>query len=188
MTRWLAPPYHGEGPHALWHVSEDAGIEHFEPRPIPFWPDLDPRIWAVDTRHLPLFWFPRDCPRGTFWAGDETADADVERFLTGDRTLRVHAVEGDWLDRIRDMQVYAYRLPEEGFEPFEEVGGSWTTREPLDPIEVFELVDPLKLHVSAGIELRLVPKLWALWDQVVDSTLEYGGIRLQNAAPPSPTA
>ena len=26
-----APPYAGEGPHALWHVSEDAAIERFVP-------------------------------------------------------------------------------------------------------------------------------------------------------------
>ena len=39
----------------------------------------DPLVWAVDTRHLPMFWFPRDCPRGTFWARPETSDADVER-------------------------------------------------------------------------------------------------------------
>lgn len=27
-----------------------------------------PLVWAVDTRPAPLFWFPRDCPRGcTFW-------------------------------------------------------------------------------------------------------------------------
>ena len=63
-----APPYKGEGAHALWHVSEDAAIARFEPR--------EGRVWAIDTRHLPLYWFPRDCPRATFWAVDETTDDD----------------------------------------------------------------------------------------------------------------
>jgi hypothetical protein len=80
-----APPYKGEGPHALWHVSEDPAIERFEPR--------DGRVWAIDTRHLPLYWFPRDCPRATFWAVEETTDDDVDRFLDGDRTRRAHVIE-----------------------------------------------------------------------------------------------
>jgi len=37
-----APPYKGEGAHALWHVSEDSSIVRFEPR--------DGRVWAIDTR------------------------------------------------------------------------------------------------------------------------------------------
>src|SRR5207237_6915221 len=65
-----APPYRGEGPHALWHVSEDPSLSRFVPhRATPALTD-EPLVWAIDTRHLPLFWFPRDCPRCTFWAGD----------------------------------------------------------------------------------------------------------------------
>ncbi len=59
-----APPYKGEGANALWHVSEDPSLERFEPR--------DGRVWAIDTRHLPFYWFPRDCPRATFWAVEGT--------------------------------------------------------------------------------------------------------------------
>ena len=63
-----APPYVGEGPHALWHVSENAAIERFEPHVSATAASSEPRVWAVDSRHLPLYWFPRECPRGTFWA------------------------------------------------------------------------------------------------------------------------
>jgi hypothetical protein len=75
-----APPFRGEGPHALWHASEDPTIERFEPR--------DGKIWAIDTRHLPLYWFPRDCPRATFWAVSTSGDSDVAEFLGGDRRGR----------------------------------------------------------------------------------------------------
>ena len=54
-----APPYLGEGPHALWHVSENASIERFEPHVSATAASREPRVWAVDTRHLPLYWFPR---------------------------------------------------------------------------------------------------------------------------------
>ena len=58
------PHYNGEGEHALWHVSEDDSIRRFEPR--------DGKVWAIATRLLPLYWFPRDCPRATFWAESTT--------------------------------------------------------------------------------------------------------------------
>lgn len=165
-----APPYRGEGPQALWHVSEDASIGRFEPR--------DGLVWAIDTRHLPLYWFPRDCPRATFWATPETSDEDVERWLDGDRTRRVHVVESAWLGRLRAARVVAYRLPGETFEPEDRF---WVSRSPVDPLELVELGDLLARHADAGIELRIAPSLYPLWDTVAASTLDFSGIRLRNA-------
>jgi hypothetical protein len=140
----------------------------------------EPRVWAVDTRHLPLYWFPRECPRGTFWATPRTAPAD-EVLLTG--ATRVHAIEGGWLNRVRSARVLAYRLPEETFTRDPEVGGYWSSREPVVPIEVVELGDLLVLHAASGIELRLTANLWPLWNRVLASSLEFSGIRLHNARP-----
>jgi len=165
-----APPYRGEGPYALWHVSEDATIERFVP--------LEELVWAIDTRHLPLYWFPRDCPRATFWATSETSDDDVERWLDGDRTRRVHVIESAWLERMRTTRVVAYRLPESGFEPEDRF---WVTRETVEPLELVELGDLLARHADARIELRVTPALYPLWDSVVASTLDFSGIRLRNA-------
>jgi hypothetical protein len=178
-----APPYRGEGPHALWHVSEDASITGFEPHQAPFALTDEPLVWAVDTRHLPLFWFPRDCPRGTFWAGPETSPEAAERFLLG-TSEQVHAAESGWLETIREARVLAYRLPEETFEPHPTVGGYWLSRESVEPLELVELGDLLARHAEAGVELRLVPSLAPLWERVIASTLEFSGIRLRNADPP----
>jgi hypothetical protein len=175
-----APPYVGEGPHALWHTSEDASIERFEPHVSRTAASEEPRVWAVDTRHLPLYWFPRECPRGTFWATDRTTPGDSE-LLAG--ATRVHAVEGGWFDKMRTAQVVAYRLPEETFVPDPEVGGYWLSRDPVVPVEVVELGDLIGLHAASGIELRLVASLWPLWNLVAASTLEFSGIRLHNATP-----
>ncbi len=178
-----APPYAGEGPHALWHVSEDATIVKFEPHRAPTALTDEALVWAIDTRHLPLFWFPRDCPRGTFWAGPATSPADTERFLLG-TSARVHAVEANWLDRIRDARVLAYRMPADSFAPHPDVAGYWLSREPVEPQELVELGDLLARHAEAGIELRLVSSLAPLWERVIVSTLEFSGIRLRNADPP----
>jgi Family of unknown function (DUF6886) len=176
-----APSYAGEGLHALWHVSEDCSIRRFLPHRAPTSCLEEPLVWAVDTRHLPLYWFPRDCPRATFWAVSETRDEDVERFLAGDRARRVHVVQPEWLVPMRTSRVVAYRLPEATFDPWDRF---WVSREPVEPLELVELGDLVERHGHAGIELRADDELLALWDGVVASTLDYSGIRLRNATRP----
>jgi hypothetical protein len=165
---------------ALWHVSDDPAIARFEPRANDAHDSPDALVWAVDGEHVPAYWFPRDCPRGTFWAVPSTSDDDVDRFLTGRRSLRVHALQHDWLEAFRAARLTAYRLPAETFERYERAAGYWVSREAVEPEEAVELGDLLARHVAAGIELRLVPDLAALWERVIRSTLEFSGIRLRN--------
>jgi len=165
-----APPYAGEGPPAIWHVSEDPAIACFVPR--------DGLVWAIDTRHLPLYWFPRDCPRATFWANSGTSGEDIERWLGGERTRRVHVIEPAWLERLRTTPVVAYRVPPDPFEPEDRF---WVSRRTVEPLELVELGDLVARHDGAAIELRTEADLLRLWDEVVASTLDYSGIRLRNA-------
>ena len=176
-----APPYRDEGAHALWHVSESPTIERFEPHVSATAAESEPLVWAIDTRHLPLYWFPRDCPRGTFWAAAQTTPEDAERLLG--ESLRVHVLEEAWLGRMSEATVFAYRLPEDGFEPHPEVGGYWISRTAIAPLEIELLDDLVGRHRRAEIELRALPNLWPLWNDVVASTLEFSGMRLRNAQP-----
>jgi hypothetical protein len=166
------PPYRGEGPHALWHVSENDSITRFEPR--------DGNVWAIATRLVPLYWFPRDCPRATFWAESTTTDNDVRRFLGGRRARRVHVVEPAWLEPMRTRRVVAYRMPEETF--VENHDRFWISAETVEPLELVELGDLVERHEEAGIELCTEPELLRLWDEVIDSSLGFSGIRLRNAS------
>ena len=177
-----APPYVGEGPHALWHVSESSAIERFEPHVSATAKSREARVWAVDTRHLPLYWFPRECPRGTFWGTPRTTQADSTLL---DESARVHLVETGWMERMRSARVVAYQLPESTFAPDPGVGGYWLSRAAVVPVDVVELGDLVARHEVSGIELRAVPNLWPLWNRVVGSTLEFSGIRLHNALPPA---
>ena len=138
-------------------------------------------MWAVDTRHLPLYWFPRECPRCTFWAGPRTSADDAVRFLDGRRERRVHVVEDGWLERVRRARLYLYRLPPDSFTEHPETAGYWMSRATVDPLELVEIGDLVDRHAAAGIDLRTVETLWPLWNNVVGSTLEFSGIRLHNA-------
>jgi hypothetical protein len=170
-VREAPPPYAGEGPHALWHVSEADSIDRFEPR--------DGKVWAIATRLLPLYWFPRECPRATFWAESTTADGDVERYLGGDRARRVHVVEPEWLEPMRTTRVLAYRMPGDTFVENED--RFWISAEPVEPLEVAELGDLVERHEQAAIVLDTESNLLHFWDQVVGASLGFSGIRLRNA-------
>jgi hypothetical protein len=156
----------------LWHFSEDPSLGRFVPR--------DGRVWAIDERHSWLYWFPRDCPRACFWAVDTTTEDDVERWLDGDPARRVAVVESAWLERIRATTLFAYRMPPEPFDVVED-DRFHIASTTVDAIERIEVGDLPARHADAGIELRIAPALYPLWDGVVESTLDYSGIRLRNA-------
>jgi hypothetical protein len=180
LSREPAPPYVGEGEFALWHLSEDPGLERFVPRRTPTNPDEPPLVWAVDTRHVPVYWFPRDCPRGCIWPVSTTTDADRERFFGQTAATRVHVMEQAWLAPLRQCRLYAYRLPPQGFAPHA-TGGYWVSDTATVALARIAVGDLLECHAQAGIELRVTPSLWAFWDRVVGSTVEFSGVRLQRA-------
>jgi hypothetical protein len=119
------------------------------------------------------------------WVTPRTTAADREHILGPGGGDRVHAVEYGWLDRIRTVELFAYRLPVKHFRPF---GGqephacvSTVPVEPLGPAE--PVGDLLRLHADAGIQLRVMTNLWGFWDAVRSSTLGFSGIRMGNALP-----
>jgi hypothetical protein len=162
----------------LWHVSEDPTIEVFHPHHSELHALDEALVWAIDTTHQWLYWFPRDCPRACFNAKEDTTDEDIERWLDGDPARRIGVIESGWLERFRAARVYAYRLPAESFEPWDKF---FVSRESVRPLELVELGDLLARHGDAGVELRIAPALYPLWDKVVESSLDFSGIRLRNA-------
>jgi len=64
----------------LLHFSEDPNIETFQPHHARGREHEEPYVWAIDAEHAPLYWFPRECPRITFWAGEQTTSEDGSGF------------------------------------------------------------------------------------------------------------
>jgi hypothetical protein len=167
----------------LLHFSEDSTIERFVPHVPRTSPDVEPLVWAIDEEHAPLYWFPRDCPRVTFWAGPETAAATVARFLGHTTARRTHGVEAAWLERMRACELYAYALAADAFVRRDDADGHWVAREVVEPLRVDGVGDLLARHAAAGIELRFTPSLWPLHDAVAASDLRFSMVRMRNAAP-----
>jgi hypothetical protein len=182
LAREPAPPFDGEGPFALWHISEDPSLGRLLPRTPTGTPAAPPRVWAVDTRHAPMFWFPRDCPRGCIWPVTATTAADRERFFGQSAAARIHVMETGWLPRVQECRLYAYRLPAGPFRPHE-VGGYWIADEQVDAIDQVIIDDLVGRHARAGIELRITPSIWPFWRRVANSTVAFSGSRLRNSAP-----
>jgi len=79
---------------------------------------------------------------------------------------------------MRSTRVVAYRLPPETFEPWDKF---FISRETVVPLEFVEVGDLLARHADAGIELRIMPSLFPLWDDVRETAEDFSGIRLRNA-------
>lgn len=165
------------------HFSEDPRITSFVPHVAATAQQPEAYVWAVDAVQAPAYWFPRDCPRVLAWPGPDTTDAD-RRFLFDQR---VHAIEYAWLPALQSVRLYAYRFAEAPFRPFGTPRAhamvATSTVTPLGPAE--PVGDLLAVHEAAGIQLRLVPNLWAFMDAVAAGSLEFSGIRMRNAAPRS---
>ncbi len=150
----------------VYHFSEDPTIEVFAPRVAPTQQVDGAYVWADAEDTSPRYWFPRNCPRGTWWRSEGSG--------------RVHAIQWDWFDRFVACELYAYRFDAAPFRK-NPGGGGWITTETVVPLGL-EAVDPLLAkHRDAGIELRLVGDLWALWLEVIEMPgVEFSGIRLKN--------
>jgi len=167
----------------LFHVSEEAGIARFEPRPPPSRDAgvTGDAVWAVAESHLVNYLLPRDCPRITFRAGLATTQADKARFLLGARY--VVAIEAAWLQRLREARLHLYEMPPEDFTEALPEAGYWISREPVAPIGMEVVDDAVAALIVRGAELRLLQDFWPLRDAIAASSLEFSIIRQRNAAP-----
>jgi len=167
----------------LFHVSEEAGIARFDPRPPP---STDAGVtgdcvWAVDEDHLVNYLLPRDCPRVTYGRGPQTTTADAERFLTDAR--RVVAFEAAWLERVMSCPLRIYEFPTASFNLALADAGYWISRDAVIPLKERVRTNLVEALIEAGAEVRILQDFWPLSDAVAASSLEFSIIRKRNARP-----
>lgn len=169
----------------IYHVSDQPGIARFEPRPSPTRHPAapEPVVWAVAERLLHNYLLPRDCPRVTFYVGEQTTSGDAERFMLGTSASHVVAIEGGWLERVRAARLYRYELPSSTFREVDAGAGYLVSEAAVEPLAVTVVDDLLGELVGRGVELRVTPSLWKLRDAVTGSSLHFSIIRWRGVAP-----
>lgn len=160
----------------LFHVSEEGGIERFEPR----WSEIAKQnaVWAIDAERLRNYLLPRECPRVTYYAGPQTASADVKRFLGESKA--VVAIESAWFERVGTCRLYCYHFPADTFTSIDECAGYYVSNVPVVPARVEVFDDLIVELLNRGVELRIVESLGPLRDEVVASSLQFSLIRMRN--------
>ncbi|SRR5579883_1993593 len=168
----------------LFHVSDRANIERFDPRPALNNPvEYGDVVWAVDEKHLPNYLLPRGCPRICFAASNATTERDRVRFLEHSTASRVIAIEWDWLEIVRATTLYLYELPPRNFQLQDDNAGYYVSQTSVEPSSIRAISDLLLELWKSDVELRLIPRLWELHDVIAKSSLEFSMIRMRNAKP-----
>lgn len=171
----------------LFHVSASAGVCRFEPRPPPAGSaGVDrPCVWAIDAVHLCNYWLPRVCPRICFRSNELTSEADRER-LGGPwgHDAPVIVIEQAWIPRILASELWEYRFDPAPFSSVDPIAGYHVAYQSVIPESSRRLGNPLECLIGAGVELRILPRLWATRDRVLQSQVDYSLIRMRNALAP----
>lgn len=173
-------------PERLYHVSEEADITIFEPRP-PNPANANapnrPVVWAIAERLLHNYLLPRDCPRVTFYARPDSDPADVRRLMGQTTAQHVVAIESCWLTAVSATTLWLYEFSPDGFHFIDPGAGYYVRESAVAPISVRRVEDLLAELVSRDVELRVTPSLWPLRDAVLASSLRFSFIRMRNAQP-----
>lgn len=162
----------------LDHVSDQAGIRTFHPRA---GRDGAAAVWAIHEDKLANYMLPRDCPRVAFWRGSRTTDEDAQRLLVG--AQHVVAIEYDWLQRCFEANIFLYEFDPAPFELADTTAGYYIAREPVQPLNERVIRDVFDELSQRGVEVRILPTLWNLREQVATSSLDFSIIRMRNAGP-----
>ena len=167
----------------LFHISEEPGIEIFEPRPSPsFFAEITGDVvFAIGDRLLHNYLLSRDCPRVTYYQTDKTTPEDKEKFFGESTADFVIIAESAWYERIKNTTLYCYQLPGADFTLLDECAGYYISYQPATPLDVRPVTDILAELLSRNVELRFTPSLINIAGAVSKSSLNFSIIRLRNA-------
>ncbi len=167
----------------LFHVSEEADISVFEPRPSPsfFEAIKGDVVFAISEALLHNYLLPRDCPRVTFYATAQTTLADRVKFIGPSIAKNVIVVESGWYQRIKNTTLYCYEFVSENFTLLDGIAGYYVSYRSVAPLRVWAVSDIIGELLNRNIELRFTPSLIDLADEVARSSMGFSLIRMRNA-------
>jgi hypothetical protein len=170
----------------LFHVSEESNIKKFVPRFRTKYRknDMDKGlVWALNERCLPNFLTPRDCPRVTYHAHENTTGGDILKFFSSAQRHCV-AIENAWYERMTKTSLYIYEFEAKNFCGHgDDCAGYYVSERTEAPISVTKFDDLFGELFKRNVEVRILDNLWQLGEEVKKSTLNWSLCRMINAEP-----
>lgn len=164
----------------LFHVSEESNIEIFKPRK-PSRTDIDNSkglVWAINEQCLPNFLTPRNCPRVTYYSTDISLEKDKTRFFSSPDVQHVVAIENKWFEIMKNSTLYVYEFDRSDFILQDEIAGYYTSDKEQKPSNMIAISDIFKELFDKKVELRIIPNLWDLAEDIKKSTLNWSLCRM----------
>ncbi len=109
---------------------------------------------------------------------------DAARWVGGTTAPRFVAIEAGWLDRVRKCTLHEYAMPLDTFMLDDVHAGYYISRAAVRPLQRRVITDVLAELFAQHAEVRVMPSLWRLRDQVAASSLRFSIIRMSKAQPP----
>ncbi len=167
----------------LYHVSENPGIEIFEPRPSPQYYDniKGNTVFAVSGKMLHSYLLPRDCPRVCYYAKNDSLKADIDKYIGITEKKFIICTEENWLERIKNTKLYLYKMPHENFELLDEGAGYYVSYKTIKPANINTIENLIEELEKRNAELRVMPSIKLLSEEISYSSLQYSIIRIRNS-------
>jgi hypothetical protein len=124
---------------------------------------------------------PRDCPRVCCYAKTDSLQADIDKYIGNTDKKFIINVEEHWIDRINNAKMYLYEMPYESFELLDEGAGYYVSYKTIKPINMFTIVNLIPELEKRNAELRALPSLKLLSQEISFSSLQFSIIRMRNA-------
>lgn len=166
----------------LYHVSEEAGIKIFKPRPSPFhYKEINSDVvFAISEKLLHNYLLPRNCPRVTYYSKPDTTPDDKNKFFGQNSASYIITIEETWFKKLHDIVLYCYEFSSKGFKILDKCAGYYISSNVIEPLSVKKIDNiTAELEKRKNVELRIVPSLIDLANNVSLSTLAYSIIRLK---------
>ena len=166
----------------LYHISETPDIKEFVPQPSR---RKDKNlVWAISEDKLPNYLLPRDCPRVVFFTKENSNPDDVKRLMGCSNVKAIIAIERKWVTIIQNTILYKYEFNPKDFVLDDMSAGYYVSNMPQKPISVITIDNILNELSKYDIELRIMPSLWKIREEVIKSSLDFSIIRMNKASPP----
>ena len=167
----------------LFHISEQAGIPCFPPRPADkqtAWPNLDKEyVWAISDEMIHNYFFPRNCPRVCWMIGPETTEEEKDRFRAHGAYRAIICVESHWQDPIAACVLYQYEFDPLHFCPVDYCAGYYVSEYPETPVRVTKLSAIFNLLEERHVLLEFVENLEPYRKRIAGSNYRFSNIRMK---------